>query len=77
VGGRRRLTVQDPEFWKGLQPVAFGPLPRLQSQVCSSTYQAPPLSCLLFTPAWHSFVFNTDTTSLESVLYAYTVRMFC
>ena len=28
-----RLTVQDPEFWKGLQPVTFGPLPRLQSQV--------------------------------------------
>ncbi|KAK9844109.1 hypothetical protein WJX81_004691 [Elliptochloris bilobata] len=27
------LTVQDPEFWKGLQPVTFGPLPRLQSQV--------------------------------------------
>ncbi len=38
-----RLTVQDPEFWKGLQPVAFGPLPRLQSQVTVIGYPCEPL----------------------------------
>ena len=38
-----RLTVQDPEFWKGLQPVTFGPLPRLQSQVTVIGYPCVPL----------------------------------
>jgi hypothetical protein len=26
-------TVEEPEFWRGLSPVEFGPLPRLQDQV--------------------------------------------
>ena len=40
-----RLTVQDPEFWKGLQPVTFGPLPRLQSQVTVIGYPCAQPCC--------------------------------
>jgi hypothetical protein len=27
------LTVEDPRFWEGLEPVRFGSLPRLQESV--------------------------------------------
>ena len=27
------LTVDEPEFWEGVQPVRFGPLPRLHVRV--------------------------------------------
>lgn len=43
-----RLTVQDPEFWKGLQPVTFGPLPRLQSQVTVIGYPCAQPAGTLF-----------------------------
>ena len=27
------LTVEDPDFWEGVEPVKFGVLPRLQDSV--------------------------------------------
>lgn len=34
------LTVDDPAFWKGVEPVKFGVLPRLQDSVTVIGYVA-------------------------------------
>lgn len=40
------LTVDDPAFWKGVEPVKFGVLPRLQDSVTVIGYVTFALSML-------------------------------
>lgn len=43
------LTVDDPTFWEGLEPVQMGQLPHLQQQVTVIGYT------ILSTPSWSPF----------------------
>lgn len=40
------LTVEDPAFWEGVEPVKFGVLPRLQDSVTVIGY-VPMLTVML------------------------------
>lgn len=68
VCGAAMLTVEDPAFWQGVEPVKFGVLPRLQDSVTVIGY-APLFACLAMPccilhtvhyVAW-GHVFYTDT----------------
>ena len=40
------LTVEDPAFWEGVEPVKFGVLPRLQDSVTVIGYVNTPIVLL-------------------------------
>lgn len=40
------LTVEDPAFWEGVEPVKFGVLPRLQDSVTVIGYVCVQASCI-------------------------------
>lgn len=60
------LTVEDPAFWEGVEPVKFGVLPRLQDSVtvigCASsthTSMQGTLVLVLLLAGWDVFACST------------------